>query len=259
MWAIDAGVDVLISDDEDDYLESVLSTDSTELWMRTLVLLVLTGGGLVGQSMVRKVSRIAEQLAEHEAKLEELVEERTHELEEKNRILEELAITDPMTGLHNRRHFQAVLRSEIERYNRSQTPFSLIMMDVDYFKTINDLQGHEIGDEVLRALADLLREQVRKADTLARWGGEEFMLLAYGADTEGARHVAEKMRAACAGHDFGVEQEVTMSFGICEYEPSLDCSSLLKQADMALYLAKERGRNRTEVLPPAEASAECQS
>ena len=162
-----------------------------------------------------------------------------------------LATTDSLTGIANRREFTAILAREVARVQRYGKPMSLTMYDLDYFKRVNDTFGHDVGDYVLQAVTGLVQESIRSADVVARWGGEEFMLLMPETDMQAARIASEKLRQAIAGHHFTQVGKLTASFGIAEFEPPDDLNSLLKRADDALYQAKDKGRNRVEALTGA--------
>lgn len=172
------------------------------------------------------------------------------------RQVAEMAVTDPLTGLFNRRHMNQRLREEEARAARTQVPFSVISVDIDHFKRINDTAGHDAGDHVLRDLAQLLRDMVRTQDIVARWGGEEFLVVLPQTPLEGAFEVAERLRrAAEATLARGLEgiDTITLTAGAAEYASSVpDC---LKLADVALYQGKAAGRNRVVAAPSASASA----
>jgi diguanylate cyclase (GGDEF)-like protein len=194
----------------------------------------------------RDLIRQNEELRRLNAELESIVEERTRELVEKNRELEVLSVTDRLTGLFNRRKLDEVLEEELVRCRRYGVEFALIIMDIDHFKQVNDSRGHHVGDAVLQAMAQILRERTRDADALARLGGEEFVIVCRHANLEGAVDTAERMRAAIAAHDFPGVGHVTASFGAaacCEHDTT---ATLLERADAALYRAKAAGRNRVE-------------
>ncbi len=170
--------------------------------------------------------------------------------------LEELSLTDFLTGLYNTRYFSARLIEELERAKRHKAHLSLIFCDIDFFKKFNDSYGHQFGDYVLKEIGQLLVSRVddikiiarlRKSDVVARYGGEEFVVVLPETSKINALEVAERMRQAIAAHHFQCQGEsvsVTMSFGVAEYpEDSVDCDVLLKCADLAMYQAKERGRN----------------
>jgi len=163
----------------------------------------------------------------------------------------QLASIDWLTGLLNRRVFMERLESEIQRHNRLKQPLSLIMIDLDDFKCINDRYGHQVGDEVLRKVGQELKRQVRKYDFSGRYGGEEFTICIPGIDYDGAREVAERLRAGIENLRVSVPGlpepvSITASFGVSHLgnEEEANVDELIKAADDALYLAKGRGKNR---------------
>lgn len=159
-----------------------------------------------------------------------------------------LATTDGLTGITNRREFTAILGREVERAKRYGTPLAMAMYDLDHFKAVNDIFGHDIGDYVLQAVTGLVQKNLRAADVVARWGGEEFMVLMPHSDAQAAVNASEKLRLAIAGQHFDKVDRLTASFGVTAMEPEDDLNSLLKRVDDALYLAKKQGRNRVEIL-----------
>jgi diguanylate cyclase (GGDEF)-like protein len=165
------------------------------------------------------------------------------------RRMESMALTDPLTGLLNRRSMEQRLREAAHGFARSGRPFSVVMADVDHFKRVNDVHGHAVGDRVLRAIATLFGEGLRAHDAVARWGGEEFLLLLPETDVATAGEVAERLRAAAEAGladaaGVGIEQAVTMTFGVAVLERGMRVAECLKRADEALYAGKEAGRNR---------------
>jgi len=164
--------------------------------------------------------------------------------------LKELSITDGLTNLRNRKYFDDTLEVDVAKSNRSNTPISLIMLDVDHFKSINDNYGHQAGDKCLIALSKLLSELVRrKGDVVARYGGEEFIILLPNADQEHAEALAELMRVSISQLSIKMENEdisFTASLGITTVIPTANFNheKLISMADSALYMAKEQGRNR---------------
>ena len=169
-------------------------------------------------------------------------------LEAQNAKLEQLATTDALTGVWNRRKFNELVAAEVARAQRYQQPLSLALADVDHFKRVNDTYGHDVGDAVLRELADVLREQVREVDSVARWGGEEFVVLCPGVRTAGCREFAERLRAVVAGRVFPAVGRVTVSLGVTAHARGDTPDALFTRADAALYAAKESGRDRVEVV-----------
>ena len=167
-----------------------------------------------------------------------------------NRRLEELSLTDPLTGLANRRAFEAELAERFELARRYGRPLALAMIDVDKFKKINDAYGHPVGDAVLRRIAEVLRRETRQTDVAARFGGEEFVVLLPQAELLEALQFADKIRAAVAAENMGdgLPPRVTISIGVASTGQShfATPADLLRAADDALYRAKERGRNRVE-------------
>lgn len=165
-------------------------------------------------------------------------------LEDEKAHLEDEASTDPLTQALNRRSFLRLLSQAAA----SSQPFSLVMFDIDHFKSINDTYGHDIGDAVLREISQLVRDNVRENDTLARWGGEEFMVLSTRSDIKRAKRVAERLRKAVAEFSFtGVPRQITSSFGVALHATDESGEDLVKRADEALYEAKETGRNKVVV------------
>ena len=160
---------------------------------------------------------------------------------------EQAARTDELTGLANRRDMHNRLAEEFARYQRSGRHFSVALIDLDLFKRINDDFGHDAGDSVLRTFAGLTREVIRQADTAARWGGEEFLILLPDTTLLQALTLAERLRARVEQHRFvhqGAALPVTMSAGVCSISKATSVNELLRQADLALYSAKEAGRNQ---------------
>jgi diguanylate cyclase (GGDEF)-like protein len=179
------------------------------------------------------------------------------ELREKNRQLEDAllklevqAITDPLTELFNRRYFTGAIEKEFNRTVRYKSPTSCLMIDIDHFKRINDTYGHRAGDISLKETADLIKNCVRDIDTVARWGGEEFIVLLPETVGEEAMKVASRILDTISHHAFASFPEpITVSIGLATVpEPHIDTAEkLIHQSDLALYSAKVKGRNRIEV------------
>ena len=167
-------------------------------------------------------------------------------LVEKNQELERLSATDSLTGLPNRLRLDRALEHDLARCARKPVPLSVIMLDVDRFKSINDSHGHQAGDSVLMAVARVLQSHIRKADLLGRWGGEEFLLVCNSPLTDAAR-LAEKLRLALQRHAVATVGAVTASFGVSTYRPGDTSQTLIGRADAALYVAKATGRNQVSV------------
>lgn len=256
-WALDASVDVLIFDGDESVLESFLSPGPVELWMRGVVVFLLMFFSFYAKHLLSRQTLLADELAIYKNNLEILVEQRTAELHEKNKCLEDeiyervqaeqklelLATTDSLTMLYNRRKFDEMLRYEIDRDRRYQNGLSLIMCDIDNFKNINDQYGHHIGDKILIEFVEKVGTTIRKTDLFARWGGEEFAVLVPGANAEIALSVAEKIRSVIELGTYSIDAKVTCSFGVSVLIDMEDEESIVKRADNALYKAKEQGRN----------------
>jgi diguanylate cyclase (GGDEF)-like protein len=194
--------------------------------------------------------------------LEDRVLQRTLELLMANAKLEQLATTDPLTGIANRRKMTAQIASELERARRFGHPLSLLMVDIDYFKRINDTFGHELGDKAIVAVSRLLTESLRAIDMVARFGGEEFVVLMPETDLDVAVLAAERLREAASALridcESGAQVALTLSVGVASAlaNGSADTpSSLLVRADKALYRAKKQGRNKVVPFTEAEFSA----
>jgi diguanylate cyclase (GGDEF)-like protein len=168
------------------------------------------------------------------------------ELELERRELLDLANLDPLTRVYNRRKLEDTLADETARANRYGTPLSMVLLDIDHFKAVNDTYGHEAGDAVLVELAGRLAGGLRQVDRLARFGGEEFVVVAPGIDLTAAVELAERLRQAVAGKDFIAAGRVTASFGVAGYASGEPPAAMLKRADEALYRAKNGGRNKVE-------------
>ena len=200
-----------------------------------------TGGPLLARAIRYAIQRkeTQDELADANARLEEA-----------NRRLEELATTDDLTGLWNRRYFLDMLSREFQRVARTGASLAVVMIDVDHFKHVNDTCGHPFGDRVLCNVAHAMQQEARTVDLVARFGGEEFMILMPETDARRAAVAAERLRLNVADRAIeGGRQTVavTISLGVASFDEALDPTVLLRHVDDALYAAKEGGRNRTMV------------
>ncbi len=168
------------------------------------------------------------------------------ELVQKANELELLSKTDPLTGIYNRRYIIEKMEEERARFRRYGKPFSLIILDIDFFKRVNDNLGHDCGDYVLAEVARLLRQTLREQDCLARWGGEEFLILLPETDAAGSEVLAERLRAGVEERDFaynGKRVSITLTMGICQFGEGITIDEAIRKADNALYEGKNQGRN----------------
>lgn len=187
---------------------------------------------------IAELSLAKQQLAEANQSLEQTVMARTAQLEK-------MASTDELTGLFNRREILRRLNQEIARCERHNAPLSLMMLDLDHFKHVNDTYGHQTGDKILVACAEQLRAASRNIDEIGRLGGEEFLIILPDTDRAQAKHLAERCRQAI--EDIQITDEIphrcTVSIGVAEWSPGMSKPQLIKQADDLLYQAKSAGRN----------------
>lgn len=163
------------------------------------------------------------------------------------RRLEKVASTDALTGLVNRQAFDFLFAANLKDSTRRKTRFSAVLFDIDHFKYINDQHGHLEGDTVIQEVAKLAGCSVRANDIVARWGGEEFMVLLKECELPAAQQIAENIRAVIERYDFGLGKPVTVSLGVAMYALNESTDSFFTRADQALYKAKQNGRNRLEV------------
>jgi two-component system, cell cycle response regulator len=215
--------------------------------------------------MVIQLDERLQQIKENEAELTrinlelrqeiELRKETEESLRQSEELYRQLAITDPLTGIFNRRHFFQLANSELQRTCRYSHPLAVIMIDIDYFKRVNDTYGHAIGDQVLQELSSLISSALRSVDIFARYGGEEFIALLPETDLQAVSATAERLRRKVAESPFCNRQHhinITISIGVSALDLSVQLppsqlgtfDQLVNLADQALYEAKKGGRNR---------------
>jgi len=195
-------------------------------------------------SAVDQIIKAASNMQEKINSVEKRLDEQTAQVEQHAK----LAGRDELTGLPNRRTFDKELRRLHQEYLRHKKPFSLVMIDVDFFKKTNDQFGHQVGDAVLAQLGELLAIQVREKDIAARYGGEEFAILLPFTSEQEAKHTSERIRKACSEKSLlvdGKEHRITISVGVSVVLPATTIESIIQRADQALYAAKNAGRNCT--------------
>ncbi|MGR9051622.1 MAG: diguanylate cyclase [Gammaproteobacteria bacterium] len=173
-----------------------------------------------------------------------------------NRELEQLSKFDSLTGIANRHLLNVSITKEAARAQRYRSKLAIIMIDVDYFKSVNDNFGHGTGDYVLKTVANLLNNAIRTNDTAGRWGGEEFLIICPETDLAGAMSLAENIRLRIARFEFDIPRRITVSLGVAEYRDTLTPEKFIKSADDALYEAKNKGRNTVKAALDREENRE---
>ena len=162
--------------------------------------------------------------------------------------LEHLAVTDKLTGLYNRAKLDELLQNELDRSQRFDHPFGIVVLDIDHFKDVNDRYGHQVGDEILIGIARLIKEHLRSTDKAVRWGGEEFIIIYLETTADDLLALTEALLRKIEAHRFETVGSMTASIGATLYLKNDTVTSIIKRADKALYLAKSGGRNRVEFL-----------
>ncbi|MBN7771782.1 sensor domain-containing diguanylate cyclase [Clostridium aminobutyricum] len=216
--------------------------DGKIIWVEVSVKPITDNSELIGYIGVTR--DISEKKA-YENELKRYIEE----LKSANQRLDELATFDLLTGAYNRRKFEHFVNLFIEDNAKHDTPFSIIMFDIDFFKRINDTYGHKTGDRILREITAVAKRAVREGDKIFRWGGEEFIILLPGESIKGAYEIAEKVRMAIEMNDFAIENDrITVSLGVGEYDMLDNIDQFVSRIDNALLKAKSNGKNRVEVI-----------
>lgn len=198
------------------------------------------------QELSNAILDMGDSIHEYQNNLEQKVMERTKELESKNIELERLSITDKLTNIYNRIKLDKTILEQLNLAKRYKVEFGIMIIDVDYFKKVNDTYGHQVGDTTLIEVANILKTNVRESDTVGRWGGEEFVIICPHTNLEGIKIVANIIREKIEKHQFPVVGNKTASFGITIYQDNDNLESIISRADEALYNAKNNGRNRVE-------------
>ncbi len=175
------------------------------------------------------------------------LKEKALQIERMNDKLRDISTKDFLTNIYNRRKLDEMIEQEYYRAIKKGTKFSIILIDLDFFKSVNDTYGHSIGDKILIETAKLLESNIRSSDMVGRWGGEEFLIICPKTNIEQALCISEKLRKNIANYKFSVVHNRTSSFGVATYENGDTISGLIGRADKGLYQAKENGRNRVEI------------
>ncbi|MDO6827186.1 cache domain-containing protein [Poseidonibacter sp. 1_MG-2023] len=208
---------------------------------------------LISRKVGDIIKKYKDHLTEINNTLELKVKDRTKELEDSKNLLKEMTLRDPLTNLYNRRYFESIIDELMSLSIREEESLCLIMLDIDKFKNINDNYGHDIGDEVLKKLADNLLSRLRQSDVITRIGGEEFAIVFPKTSIDGAYKTSEKIRKAVEKLEIKIKENILISFtvsiGIAIFDKNIDkdVHSILKRADIALYQAKDTGRNKVVV------------
>ncbi len=214
-----------------------LCKDGSTVWCDVMVQPVLSSEGKVIELL-----GVSRSIAEHKRLLRELANAKAA-TERANAELHSLATTDSLTGIWNRRHFEQAAGIAIAQALRYQHPVSMLVLDIDHFKEVNDRYGHQVGDQVLIELTKVIGRALRSTDILARWGGEEFVVVAEYCDTSAAMQLAEKIRKKVEAHSFPIVGSVTISLGVAEFHAEETLDAWFGRADQAVFEAKNSGRN----------------
>ena len=236
-WCLDATIDVVFFGDEDDsILKSIFFPNTHELYMRSIVLLLFLIFSSYARGLLIKQEATSKELEKHKNNLQGLVNIRTEQLET-------LATIDDLTQIYNRRKFFELANKEISRNARYKHDLTMIIIDIDHFKKINDLHGHQIGDEVLKRLTSTISSLIRDTDIFGRIGGEEFSLILPETPKQAAKEFAERMRRCIANEKYPNIESITISMGLTQLYDDDTYESAFSRADIALYAAKNSGRN----------------
>lgn len=236
-WISDGLIDAVFFEEDESIFDSIFKPGAHEIYMRGIVLVLFLLVSLFARSLLTEQKKINRELTHYKSNLEEIVSVRT-------RQLEKLATIDDLTQIYNRRKFFELADYELERNARYQHPLSIIMIDIDHFKKINDKYGHQTGDTTLHILAQTILETIRTTDIFGRIGGEEFALVLPETPKHEAKDFAERIRLCIENTKFPGVGYITICSGVTEYFENDDANSIFNRADVALYAAKNEGRNR---------------
>ena len=236
-WCLDATIDVVFFGDEDDsILESIFLPETHELYMRGIVLFLFLIVSFYARGLLIKQEGTSVELEKHKNNLQGLVDMRTEQLET-------LATIDDLTQIYNRRKFFELAKEEIARNSRYKHGLTIIIIDIDHFKKINDLHGHQMGDKTLKHLTSTISSLIRNTDIFGRIGGEEFSLILPETSKQATKEFAERMRACIENARPPNIERITISMGVTQVYDDDTYESAFSRADIALYAAKNNGRN----------------
>lgn len=221
---------------------------STQQWYQAIIAIWLVAALLF---LAVRIVGLNRELKRRKARELELMEINGL-LDTRSQQLEEMARTDPLTGVFNRQGIEEAIKVGLTEWRLNRKPLSIIMLDVDFFKEINDSHGHSVGDRVLAGLSELMQKNIRQDELLARWGGEEFVLVCRNAPLKQAGKLAEKLRSLVEGNRFENNIKVTVSVGVATLADGETLDQLFVRADKALYQAKHAGRNQIALSNPEE-------
>ncbi len=249
-WLVDAVLDIYIFKENDSFVVSLFYPAPMELWMRLVASALIIFISLYAARLINQQHIAGTHLIAQRKKLQILADALEKEMQERRKVeqrLKKKIAHDELTSLLNRGKFDEILEDKITSERRQQAGLTLLFCDIDSFKMINDTHGHDIGDRILQLFAQRLRTIIRDTDVVARWGGEEFIILLFDTHADVAEEMANKIRSEIEQYAFPPVGKVTVSIGVAHYQDKDDRHSILKRADKALYSAKEKGRNRMEV------------
>ena len=233
---------------------SLRAADGTEIIVLLSARAIEVDGQQCGIYTFVDISALETAQRDHE-ETQDLLKQTVREHADERDVMAYLAIFDALTRIPNRRGLDVRLAEEFVRAERYGGALSVLLLDIDHFKAVNDEHGHDVGDDLLRQVAHLLQEACRGPDFVGRWGGEEFMMILPEAGPAAAREVASRVRARVEEEAFAGVGGLTVSIGVASFEPGVTTDTLFRRVDRALYTAKRKGRNRVEVAPAGEDDA----